>query len=155
MAKKKVDIGNNLIEGLLTILLGVLFLILQGNVISIAMTVIGVMFIVLAVMDFVAKDVLPGVVKAVIGVVTIVFGWAFVSVALIVMGVVLIIRGVYGIYLAIKTKANIFAYVGSALSLVIGVLLLIAWRQAVDTYFIVSGIILIVEGVLTIFGAKK
>ena len=75
MAKKKISFSNEKwIEGVLTILLGILFLILQGKVVSIAMTILGVALIIMAVLDLLDHQTFPAIVKAVFGVVVLIFG---------------------------------------------------------------------------------
>ena len=83
MAKKKLTLSSDkLIEGALTILLGILFLILQGEVIKVAMTILGVVLIVMAVLDLLDHQTFPAIVKAVFGVVVLIFGWALTTAAL-------------------------------------------------------------------------
>lgn len=156
----KVKNQNKLIAALFLILLGVLFLIWKGGVISIAMTVLGVMLIVQAVFDVIGKNYVGCVVRAVLGIVILIFGWAFVTVALYVMAAVLLIYGILQLIEAIKVfpkqkslTAKIVEFIQPAICIVIAVCLLFNQGATVSWAFIVAGVFLIVQGVLGLIDA--
>ena len=161
MAKKKVTFSNDkLIEGALTILLGILFLILQGQVITVAMTVLGVVLIVMAVLDLLDHQPFPAIVKAVFGVVVLVFGWAITTAALYILAAVLLIWGIYELYakLRVHLKGNtvgltVMLYIAPILNILLGLLLLFNQGGTVAWVFIVVGVLLIVDGVMLLCGA--
>lgn len=165
MAKKKVKISvsnDRLVEGFLTLLIGILFLFLRGNtIINIAMTVFGVALLVLAILDLLDHQIFQGVVKAVVGVVVLIFGWAFVEVALIVLAIVLLVWGIYELYLLIKhhvsgnALAVILRYISPILSIVIGVLLLVNRAGTVDAISVVIGVVLIIDAILLFYDALR
>lgn len=165
MAKKRVTFDDKLIEGALTILLGILFLILQGDVITIAMTVLGVVLIVMAVLDVLDHRTLSAIVKAVFGVVVLIFGWALTAAALYILAALLLIWGIWELYskLHIHLKGNtpgltVMLYIAPILNILLGLLLLFNQGATVSWIFIVVGVMLIVDGVMLLcsaFGTKK
>ena len=166
MAKKKLTLSSDkLIEGALTILLGILFLILQGEVIKVAMTILGVVLIVMAVLDLLDHQTFPAIVKAVFGVVVLIFGWALTTAALYILAAVLLIWGIYELYakLKIHLKGNsvgltVTLYIAPILNIVLGLLLLFNQSGTVAWIFIVVGVLLIIDGVMLLcdaFSKKK
>lgn len=166
MAKKKLTLSSDkLIEGALTILLGILFLILQGEVIKVAMTILGVVLIVMAVLDLLDHQTFPAIVKAVFGVVVLIFGWALTTAALYILAAVLLIWGIYELYakLKIHLKGNsvgltVMLYIAPILNIVLGLLLLFNQSGTIAWIFIVVGVLLIIDGVMLLcdaFSKKK
>ena len=163
MVKKTVRFSNNqLIEGALTILLGILFLILQDKVITVAMTILGVVLIVLAVLDLLDHQTFPAIVKAVFGVVVLVFGWAITTAALYILAAVLLIWGIYELYakLRVHLKGNsvwltVMLYIAPILNILLGLLLLFNQNGTVAWVFIVTGVLLIVDGVMLLCSAFR
>lgn len=78
-------VSEKIISAILTLVLGILFIVLKGQVVSIAMTILGVLLIVLGIMNLTTKLVAPGVVKIVVGALVILFGWVLVSAALYIL----------------------------------------------------------------------
>ena len=149
-------VSNKLLTAILTVALGVMFIILKGEVVSIAMTVLGVALLVAAVIDLVNKQVPPAIVKGVMGAAVILFGWLFVSLALYVMAAVLLIYGLLIVYELAKAKTKkVLSYVGPVIMIVAAICLLFAQGNAVNLMFIISGAFLIVEGVLMLVDALK
>lgn len=162
MAKKCPIKKDAVIEGALIILLGVLFLILKADVISVAMTVLGVVLIVMAVLDLIDRNVLPAIIKAVFAVLVLVFGWVLVQAALYIVAALLLIWGIYELYAKIKVRlkgknffATLLLYISPILSILIGLLLLFNQGGTVTWVFIVTGIVLIIDGVLLLCDAFK
>ena len=153
---KKVN-TTKLLPALLMILVGALFLLWKGAVISAAMTVIGVLLIVSAIVNLVRKNYVAGVVGAVMGVMVLCFGWLFLSVALYVLAAILLI---YGILLLIEVGKRGFRHMGAlavvirvaqpVICILIAACLLFNQGGTVDWVFILSGLFLIVEGVLAL-----
>ena len=82
--------SDKLLTGLFTIVLGVLFIVLKGEVVSIGMTIMGVALIISSILDLIRKQGRQSIIKIVIGAVVIVFGWTLVSAALYIMAAVLL-----------------------------------------------------------------
>lgn len=149
-------VSNKLLTAILTVALGVMFIVLKGEVVSIAMTLLGVALLVAAVIDLVNKQVPPAIVKGVMGAAVIIFGWLFVSLALYVMAAVLLIYGLLLVYELAKSKTKkLLSYVGPVIMVVAAICLLFAQGNAINLMFIVSGAFLIVEGVLMLIDAMK
>ena len=95
---------EKLIGAILTVALGVLFMVFKNDIIGITMTLIGVALIVSAIVDLIHKQVTPCVIKAVVGVVVIVFGWTLMSAALYIMAALLLIYGILLLCQTIKQR---------------------------------------------------
>ncbi len=145
---------NNLIRAVISIVLGILFIVKQGGVIGIAMTLVGICAIVMAVFDLIAKKTVSAIIKAVVGIAVIVFGWVLVDLALFVIAAVLIINGITELISAIKTSPKVLTYVTPAVTLLAGICLLFNGGGAVNFVFIIAGALLIADGVLSIVGSK-
>lgn len=145
-------LSDKLIAAILTVVLGVLFIALKGGVIGIAMTVLGIALIVWSVFDFMKNDLTLAIVKLIAGVVVIVFGWTLASIALYVMAALLLVYGVYHLYQLIKARNSVsdWQFVEPAICAVIGILLLFNQGGTIDWVFIVSGIFLIIQGILNL-----
>ena len=89
---------EKIISALLTIALGVLLIVLKGNVISILMTVLGLGLITFGVFDFFHNLVPPAVIKTVIGAIVILCGWVIVEAVLYVLAAALFIVGILLLY---------------------------------------------------------
>ena len=145
---KKVKISDNTVAAVLYVLVGVLFCIFKASMLNWLLTAAGIVFIVLGVLDILNKNLVNCIVEAVLGVVILVGGWAFVEVALIIFGALLVIKGVIDLMAAIKAKAGIFTMIAAVITAVVGVLLIASKWVMLDWFFIVMGVILIVDGAL-------
>ena len=152
---------NKLASALLMTVLGVLFIVFKNDVISVALTVLGVLLVIQAVLDFVHKALVSGVVRAVIGALILVFGLGnlIVTVALYVIAAVLLVYGILQLIGALKAltkKSNfivkIFAFIEPAICLFVAICLLFNQGGTVAWVFIISGIFLIIDGVLSLIG---
>lgn len=153
--------SEQLIQAILTIVLGVLFMVFKSDIIGIAMTVLGVALIISAVVDLVHKQVAPCVIKAVVGVVIIVFGWTLMSAALYIMAALLLIYGILLLYQTIKDNKRIenadkiLRFVKPILYIVISVCLLFNQGGTIAWVFILSGVFFIVEGIISLVQYSK
>lgn len=154
--------NNKLLAALATIVLGILFLIFKGSVIQIALTIVGLVVIVMAILDFKNKQTAQGVVKAILGVAVIVFGWIFVDIALYIIAGVLILLGIWQIVSAVRNPApgsvrKVFSFIAPVGSLAAGICLFFNQGGTINWVFTVAGILLIVQGVIALFnsGSKK
>ena len=149
-------LSSNLITSVLTIVLGVLFIVLKGGVIGIAMTILGMGLIIWAVLDLVDKNYNPAIVKGIAGVVVIVFGWTLASIVLYVLSALLLVYAIYQIYDLVKSKTrNSIKFVEPAIMALIAILLLFNQGGTITWVFIVTGIFLIIEGVLALIVLKN
>ena len=151
-AKKSKKVANALIYALVYILIGVLFLIFKAAVAVWCVIAIGVLLIVQGVLDMVNRRLVQGILEAVIGVLAIVFAAAITKYAIIVLGVILLVWAVLRLFdNSRKTGLTLLYIVGAA---VIGVLMIINAFAVLDWFFLVIGILLIVEGILCLIPAS-
>ena len=155
--------SEKMISAILTIILGILFIVLKEQVIGIGMTILGVLLIVAGVLDLIgSKQTYSAVVKIVIGVLFIVFGWTIVSAVLYILAALLLVYGIYLFYDRIKTHmkganllSTIITYVEPALFILIAFFLFFNQGGTIEWVFIVSGIFAIIEGALMFLDALK
>ena len=152
MATKK--LSNNFFMAILYVVVGALLCIFKAEVLNWVMTAAGVLFIAAGVLDvFKYKNTKGGIVNIAIGVVILVAGWLVLELALIIFGVLIAINGVKEL-LAVKKSKSIMPYIAPVVTILVGVLLVVAQWLVFDWFFIVIGIIFIVNGVLALLGKK-
>lgn len=145
--------SEKIISAIVTMALGVLLLVVKGDVISILMTVVGISLIVLGILDIFYRLVPPAVVKIVVGAVIILFGWVIEQAVLYILGAILLIVGILILYNKIKRKVycrcilhTIFEYAAPALFILIGMMFLFQQEKTLNLIFVISGILTIMEG---------
>ena len=150
---------KQLLGAILSIVIGVLCIVLQNQVLGWLMTGIGVLLIVSGLLDLIlAKNLISFVVKAVIGAAIILLGWLAVTVVLYIIAVLMVIYGILGI---LQISANPAAGVGlkilalfrPVLNLVVGICLFFNQGGTVQWVLIVVGILLVVDGILSMASA--
>lgn len=148
---------SKLISAILMTVIGVLFIVLKSEVISIGMTILGVMLIVQAILDLINKKFASAVIRGVIGALVIVLGWLFVTVALYIMAAVLLICGVLQLIDVIRSLphfksilAKIVGFIQPAVYIVIAVFLFMDQGKALSWVFILGGVFFIVQGALAL-----
>ena len=153
---------GNVASALGSILLGALLIIMKGKIISVAITVLAVFVIIGAIVDFTAGLVNFGIVKMVAGVCILVFGWIFASLAFYILAAGIILMGLLQISSIKKTMpVNLTAgerfqeYFKPGLMVVAGACLLFNQSGTIAWAFIVTGVLLIVNGIMTLVGANK
>ena len=151
---------EKMISAALTIALGILLIVLRGQIISILMTVLGVGLIAFGILDLCNRLIPPAVVKLVAGGVIILCGWVIVEAVLYVVAALLLVAGILLLYEKIKSKTRcrslfytLCEYAAPILCIVIGTLLLFNQGNTVNWVFIVSGIFTCVEGGLLLINA--
>jgi uncharacterized membrane protein HdeD (DUF308 family) len=149
------------LSGLLSIALGILFIVMKQDVITAAMGVLGFVFILSAIIDFVQKAYPFGVIKAAMGVALIIFGFTLVSFALYVFAVLIIIFGflqIIGIKALAKDKPKflqILIYSKPVTLCLAGICLLVSQGGALSFAFTLTGILLVASGILLITENRK
>lgn len=150
------------LSAVFTVALGVMLIILRSEVISIAMTILGVGCIVLGIFDLVQKWIPPAVVKLVVGTIIIICGWIIVSAVLYLLAGILLIAGILFLYEKIRNRIQcqtwyltLCEYAMPILCIVIGMLLLFNQGNTVNWVFVVSGIVTILEGALLLIDALQ
>lgn len=151
----KVSKRDSIIIALMSIAIGVLFIIFKGGIIGIAMTVLGVLLIVNGIIHLVADtDKLYGIILICVGALIIIGGWLIATIVLYIIAVLFIIYGVLTIYAFVKAgHASLINLISPILMVVAGILLFLNQKGTVDWVFIVEGIILVIEGAINLVAA--
>lgn len=153
MAKKQ---NNELFSSILYIVIGVLLAILRGGAISIAMTIVGALFIISGVLDLIKKNWTGGAVSTIIGIAIIILGNTLTWIVLLVLGILIAIKGVIALINVLKKdKKNALEIVFTALSIVLGVLLVFAQGSLINIITLVAGVLLAIDGAIGLVGALK
>lgn len=153
-SKSKTKIStNNILTCAIYAVIGLLLIILRGGSLNILMTVVGALLLVMGIVDLVKnKDTVKGLIEAVIGVAIIVCGWLVVDIVLLVFGILLILKGVVEVIR--NYKSGFKAVLSPIVTIIIGVLLVIAKWTLLDVICIIAGVVFLVNAVLVLFGKK-
>lgn len=153
MAKKKIN--PNLTSALIYIILGVLFCIFKAGVLDWLMTIAGALFIVFGVLDLVRFATTSGIINIAIGAVILLGGWFFLEVVLLVFGILLTVKGAIALANALKAlNKSAFDILFPALTIVVGIMLIASKWALMDWFFIIMGVMFVIDGVLALLGKK-
>ena len=154
-------ITNKLIMGILAVVVGTMFIIMKGEVLSIALTLLGVTAILMGVLDIVCNARSRGIMKLLIGVAIILFGWLFVDITLIVIAVLMILFCGMNLIGSLKTDGypmnavqTIRTYAKPVIGLLAGICLLFNRGGTVAGVFTVVGIVFVIEGIMMLIESK-
>ena len=153
MAKKK---SVSVSSPILYIVLGALLAIFRLSMLNWAMTLAGLFFIVMGIVDLTKKKMLGGIINIVIGVAILVLGWVITSIVLLVLGILIAIKGATELVEVMKLKKKkrtFFKLIFPIITIIVG--LALAFGNALDYVILAVGVILIVDGILGLVGAKK
>ena len=149
---KKSDI---IISAIFTIAIGVLLMIMKGEMISVFMTILGVSLIVLGVIDLLQNNVPLAVVKLVVGSVVIFFGWTIVSAVVYILAAIVLIVGVLSLYdcarFRLRCVRGVEALKILATPIVCILIGLVLFFNKWDWVFVVAGLFTIIEGGLLLW----
>lgn len=154
--------ASQFVSALMTLILGVLFVILKGSVVGTALTIFGVVLIIAAVLELIRVKIASGIIKAILGIAVLVFGWILLDIALLVIGIVLIafgalelIKRIVALFKKSKTKllGKILGFISPIFSIIAGYFLITSSGQMIDWAIIVGGVLLIINGVLALVEA--
>ncbi len=149
--KKFLD--NRTVAALLCIIVGVLFCIFKARILNWILTAVGVVFVAYAIYFLVQKNYTNAVILGVVGVLLILGGWLFIKVAMTIIGIIMAVAGICSLFPAVRAK-DVKSVVVSAATAVIGIMLIVSGWTVADWAFIVSGIILIADGFLSLVSQK-
>ncbi len=151
MAKKS---SLNLSSPILYIVLGALLMIFRSQMLSWAMTIAGIVFVAMGIVDIVKGNVKSGIINIALGAIILIVGWTILSIVLIVLGVLIAAKGVMDLLDILKSKKrNALSVVFAALTIAIGVALVFG-KLLGDLIWLI-GLLLVIDGVLGLLGAKK
>ena len=153
---KKSDI---VISAIFTIAIGVLLMIMKGEMISLFMTILGVSLIVLGLIDLLDKNIPFAVVKIVVGGVVIFFGWTIVSAVVYILAALVLIVGILALYDCVRFrlrcmrgKEALKILMEPVVCILIGIVLFFnKW----DWVFVLAGLFTILEGGLLLLDALR
>lgn len=151
MAKKSLN-NQALINAIALIVMGVLFCIFRAGMINVLLTIVGVVLIALGIYDIVKKLYVNAAIEIILGIAVIVCGWTILDIALLVLGIGLTIYAIYQIIMVVKNfkKAGWIALIKPIITLIVGIFLIVAKWLLVDWIFIVIGVVLIINGVMSL-----
>lgn len=143
------------ITAIVAIVVGLLFLILKGEVISIALTVLAVGAVAMGIYKLIKKETQVGITAIVIGVVVGLCGWLFVNVTLVVIAVLMILGCVMNLLGNLKNDGYkmsvgqaLKVYLKPVLGIIAGICLLFNQGGVMNWVFIVTGVLFIIEGAM-------
>ena len=157
--QRKFYLGNELVTAVALFLIGFLFIVYKGGIISIAMSIIGGVVLALGIIDLLHGLRIGGIIKTVIGVLILAVGWTFISIALYILAAFLLIAGICELVTVweIRPKKIRIGYISRILQPIIYILvafcLLFNQGGAISWVFYVSGIFLVIDGIVTLIGA--
>lgn len=138
------------------VVIGVLLIQLQASAISAILAVVGALLILRALLYLIDKQWLYAVLFAAIGVFLIIGGMTIVNIMVLILGIILCAFGLYQLIASVKDKTTV-GLVSAIVTLAVGVLLILFFcldsiRQ--PWFYITTGIVAIIAGVLALFGKK-
>ncbi|MBQ9114553.1 MAG: DUF308 domain-containing protein [Clostridia bacterium] len=151
MAKKSLN-NQALINAIALIVMGILFCIFRAGMINVLLTIVGVVLIALGIYDIVKKLYVNAAIEIILGIAVIVCGWTILDIALLVLGIGLTLYAIYQIIMVAKNfkKAGWLALIKPIITLIVGIFLIVAKWLLVDWIFIVIGVMLIINGVMSL-----
>ena len=102
----------------------------------------------------VKSGVKAGIVNLAIGLLLVLAGSLIVSLLGIAFGILLVIKGVSDLLKALKGK-NLLEILFTILTIIVGIMLIVSKWLVVDWFFIVVGVMFIIDGVLGLLGISK
>ena len=146
--------GLNFSSPILYIVLGALLVIFRSQMLNWAMTIAGIFFVVMGILDITKKKISSGAINLIIGIAILVLGWTMLQIVLLVLGVLLAIKGVMELLDVLKRRnKNALQLVSPILTIVIGIAL--AFGDALGDLIAIIGVLLIADGLLSLLGSKK
>lgn len=152
MAKKKTDAA--LFSALLYIVLGVLLIVFRGQMLGIAMTIAGIVFVVSGILEVAKKNWASGAISLIIGIAILVLGWVAAQIVLLVLGILIALKGIIALVEALgKKKITLLGVLFPVLTIVVG--LMLAFGNGLDILLVICGVLLALDGVIGLINAIK
>lgn len=151
MSKKT---NSELFSSILYILVGVLLVIFRTGTLNVAMTIAGLIFVVMGALDLLKKNWTSGAVSLIIGIAIIVLGWLAMAIVLLVLGILIAVKGVFALVEVFKkNNKNALDIVVPVLTVVVGIML--AFGNGLDVMIVIVGVLLAIDGVIGLLGTLK
>lgn len=152
MAKKKTDAA--LFSALLYIVLGVLLIVFRGQMLGIAMTIAGIVFVVSGILEVAKKNWASGAISLIIGIAILVLGWVAAQIVLLVLGILIALKGIIALVEALgKKKITLLGVLFPVLTIVVG--LMLAFGNGLDILLVICGVLLALDGVIGLVNSLK
>ncbi len=151
MAKKR---GSDFVSAILYLVIGILLVVFKAQMLDLAMTIVGAIFVVSGIVELVKGHFIGGVVSLVIGVAVLVLGWTIADIVLLVLGILIIVKGIVALIETIaRRRKSIAQLLFPVITIVVGAV--IAFGNGLDIAIMVGGVLLIVNGVIGIIAALR
>lgn len=141
--------------GTISCIAGMLFLVMKGEIISVALTLLGVCAIVLGIKDLAEHRMAGGLMKVISGATITLLGWVFVHIALTIISLVLIAYGVFQLTSNLRLdgyelsgRQMMHTYGKPICGIVAGICLLLNRGGTVDSVFVLVGIVFLINGIM-------
>ena len=142
--------SEKILSSIFTIALGVLLIVMKGEMISVFMTILGVALIVLGCIELFERNVTQAVIKLVFGALIIFFGWTIVSAVVYIIAAMVLVVGILALYDCIRFHIHCLSreeVIRTLLTPIFCILIgLTLFFNQWDWIFIVAGILTIIEG---------
>ena len=154
MAKRKV-ITNWIMNAVMYFIIGVFLCTYPVALRDFLVTVVGIAFMILGVIDILYRRAFSGALWIIFGIAAIVVQMYYPveRYAFIVMGVCVILQGISSLFFALKPR-NIGILTIAGVLVLLGILLVLGKWISADWYFIAIGAILILSGIFRFAGSK-
>ncbi len=153
--------NSNIIAAIVLIAIGLLLIVLKGAILRIVISLFGAAILLGGILDFTRGLSLSGTPKSVAGLFILAAGWLFVSLSLYVVAAVLLlfsIRELIFLWQAGRPYGNwlqfLPIYAKPLCSLLAGMCLLFNQNGAISWVFVVTGVFLLMEGILMLLDGK-
>lgn len=151
MAKKQL---SNLSSPLICIALGALLMIFRGEMIKWAVIIAAAFFIIMGVIDVIKGRTKSGIMNIALGVIIYLAFLVLFDIILVILGILIAAKGLIDLIEVLKSKKkNVLGVVFAALTIAIGIAL--AFGDLLGDLIWVIGLLLVIDGVLGLLGAKK
>ena len=151
--------SNDILTAIALLVIGMLFVVYKSEVISIAMSLIAITLGALGIVDILHGFTVTGVVKIILALLVLATGWLFISIALYILGACLLVAGISELYTLSRVKIRRMT-LGAAMHIaqpviyvLIAICLFCNQGGALSWVFTLSGVFLIIDGVVALIGA--
>lgn len=148
-----------IVTALSLMIIGILFIVLKSEIISLALSIIGGFLVVWGIVNVINKLFYNGIVKIVFGALVLVAGWLFIKIALYLLAAFLLISGASDLYRIFKHKIKkitisfIARVIQPVIYVMVAICLFFNQGEALSWVFVVSGAFLVLDGFVALVGA--
>ncbi len=141
--------------GIVAVSIGLLLILLKGELLSVLLTVLGVALLVKAVTELTRHNCFSATVFGIAGLITVVLGWALVSLALYVLAAVLLFYAISELVSVSRAKAPAEFFVRPIACLVFSLCLIVGQAATLNWMLTVVGVLFIALGGYEIYLSAK